>query len=95
MLSKLFKYKKDSKSTTSKAFDRLKSYFSTGKALKDLKQTKPLAVLGIIFEPLYPKSVLKNMVREGEIMARPTGPPRKQSERRLVLHDDGVQFQCR
>ena len=33
----LFKYKNDSKSTISKAFDDLKSYFSTGEALKDLK----------------------------------------------------------
>lgn len=37
LLSKLFKYKNDSKSTASKAFDRFKSYFSTGEALKDLK----------------------------------------------------------
>ncbi len=38
LLSKIFKYKKDSSSAFSKAIDGIKSYFSTGEALKNLKE---------------------------------------------------------
>jgi len=52
LLSKLFKYKKDSKSTTSKAFDRLKSYFSTDKALKDLNKKDSKSTTSKAFDRL-------------------------------------------